>query len=1690
MQIFPKPIKNFTHESAKILETYNSIENAESKTLYKKFQAGTKVTILDEALGRKGTFSKIRVGDEELFCVSKQIKALPEVKKISANYIITNYTKPSPLSPVIDWTLKQTYLPYENKRDGNFSVVVQSDFESIVNRDHLLVIAEKAFYDGMYLLLRSKGLRSSREDIANLLNTYFIFGFVEDYFVDTRKCMPIKFLVSIPLRFLEGFNIGLSDEKTEDQIQYTITFNSLSIVSRVDSLISVFNNFSSDIEDFLNPNGVITGFDLELEVIYIREFLKSFITLLNASGHAFNEQANVTYDIGINKDYKIISVKYTFNGTTIEIPYGSIAVYNSLHPLDSKRVINYYLNLDEILRFFQEYKMQDFIQKFVIGPTPEFIKQNIVINDETYTNEDVEDLKKALKDLDSKRFLTNQEKAESDAVIEAATSLMKKFSNSLIPAEPNVYAAAKFASQTRFPTDYSQRAKERREQLKTEFGEAGEGIAEGARTGALNVAGLSDYDQLVALDKIRSEQNPNSTIPYFKIQVASRVITTFFRKLRSQELLLKILICKLQKLDPEDEETKRIFSQLGPELLQWFHYLSSLAFSNPGSLTKEDLENASQSGINFAFSAFSKQFKSGEFLYYFYLAIHRLSIKNTADFKSSFLSTFKFSVPPPSRTRSTFSDITQTIIAGLVDYLTNLLYEKLNELIEQSICRDESNPANAPFGLNNNIKNPLLSSAKNFDSNTSDQQQNLNQDRQEALFNAGLFSDREPEESSDLLKALIEDISCVLSPIETCELLNGNVDESVIDIIKSIIRRKYLPEMQELLDNSKIKLLFKQMGKNVDPEVCKQINTIADVNPASPSLKCTPQQLEARKKLLQDKLPAELVNDELKNFNRRKAREAQDIIDTLVNGSTKELDVPLLCGKGVEGLASPVNQTSLAAAKRQLDTLFSSVYDDFNSDSDSWTSNYISDEVVEVRDPDDEETILLHKNVKIINKNLYLNLLDTDSSTLQSINNNYNYSLEVKNKYIDPNTLELIDRLPEQEGVDKEQLKKTINDIINKPLWNVNVVDTGRNYNLSIKRLENVFLDKLTLEKDFPRPASTSQQEQRILDAIFDLFKSSLTNSRLFDKTDEKTIYTNEDGKISFEEKEGYKISRHIDGIPLINSFNLKKFPTPQQRACGIDPHFLNIKRLLRKALEDYKETICNYEEEPATGRKKPNPFEKAALKAGITLFFRVSVIDYITRALPIFSVFPIISLVDNKQYVQLLKIIFLEDMKLYGERFTKEFKEYTDEYFNELKEKGLVTDYTDSYDYFLASEINFASRKISRELKEKRLINTDSLFSSDLNSFLRTYKYAEDSSEVNDKIYLEEYILLEEEKFSYDVLTDFFTPITVNDDSSVTIGVSLVRKDGSGKDVIVSYEKNLNISLDDLRESVGTDVNVASQIFGIGEQPVRISIDDLKKQAKQGLFANEIFTIFNNNRDIFTFFVFYATLCTIDNQKAYMAYMQTKMSVYSVITSLIGDKGPNRNTYDGSSRDDIMSAIDKAMRSPFPMEEFSRNPELMRNGALEFFKAFIKIPVGIIKAEAEFSDPNISIASKISDGVQIPASIAWTFTNEEKRKELIKEAPLFFKRLRDNQRILPVFVPSFSLMPFLILPFPVGIAYLGINIIEEILYNIKLLQENEEEQTSEQTSESNQNKEKSVETATCSPEIKKRLEMEADGEV
>jgi hypothetical protein len=71
----------------------------------------------------------------------------------------------------------------------------------------------------MYLLLRSKGLKSSKADIDQILETYFIYGFVEDYFVDTRKCIPIKFLVSIPFRFLEATNVGPDNTKTEEQIE-------------------------------------------------------------------------------------------------------------------------------------------------------------------------------------------------------------------------------------------------------------------------------------------------------------------------------------------------------------------------------------------------------------------------------------------------------------------------------------------------------------------------------------------------------------------------------------------------------------------------------------------------------------------------------------------------------------------------------------------------------------------------------------------------------------------------------------------------------------------------------------------------------------------------------------------------------------------------------------------------------------------------------------------------------------------------------------------------------------------------------------------------------------------------------------------------------------------------------------------------------------------------------------------------------------------------------------------------------------------------------------------------------------------------------------------------------------------------------------------------------------------------------
>lgn len=1722
MQIFPKQYDYDTHEvinSSKgcyiLPETRDAINNpAESFSILR----GTGLRILEENVGAGNKFHKLiclnkkysdlEFFNREIWVESSNLKSLNLNKKksIFSTDVLDN---PSKNSPVIDWTTKEPFIPFSDSRTGKYSVVIESDFEAIASVEHLNIISKNAFYAGVDILLQSKGKLSGKAEIDRLLSEYWTFASVDEYYVDTRKCVPIKLLVSIPLRFLNGKNVVIDERPQQQKAAYFIKFKSSEIVQKIDGLIAGFLKYEEEINDFLTPNGVITAFSLSYEIFNIKTFLKSFIRILNEGGYAFNESIGAEYEIGINEDYKIVSVRFTDGTNFFEIPYSTIVVFSNIEPLNSKRTINYFLKIDQILRDFNNLKFKEFAEKNITFPKPEFIKKDITITIPEFNGLGIPpevtsaDISEAIKNSNKAKYISATMKGAMDII-----SNYREF-DSIVKSEKQ---RDKLVSSP----DVSKDAKEKT------FGQS---VSQ-------NLGQQFGYDEKLSATK--------NTL---------KILADVAIKLRLAQSAIKALTCTLKKIDPNDPEYQQFVEQIGPELNQWLGYLFTLAQTDAAKFKEEDVE-AMAINTGLAATPVALKFLPEDYLEAIYKLVNSAAavfavVQGFRSAKAGIKLVPTFKINKPKTPSSLMAQIVNAVVNTGLQILFKKLSEEIIDLVQKQLCVDESNPADYP-GLNDLFKNPL-DSTNIGDSNSKspeNERQNIKRDREESLRDAGILSaEQDGEAIVDLLKLLLDDISCVLTPREICGLLSDNVDENVVLIIKSIIKRKYLPEMRDLLEEQKLRLLFKEIGKRIDTTICDQINEIADSNPTAPSIQCSPQQLKLREELLNNKLPKELVNGQLTNYSKRKLAEAQDLARKIGDNFTFEFDKPLLCGSGEEGIISPLDDVSIDMARRRLDSLLSPAYSTFNSDAAEWKNAYVKQDKIEIKDEDGNHVFT--KDVNIINKPLYLNLADDSSSTISSTQDGFVYNFIVKNKFIGPEALEQIKALPETEGVNKELLVQEITTLLNTPLWNINIIDNNSSrYSVNIRRLEE---DYLTLQIDkknnisnllekFDNIVLNAKQEVKdsfgfddeprdpraflneINEYVFDNLKSSILNLKMFSKTAPYKVFKNEDNVIKTDlieaafglaqEDDDFVLTSYVDGTPFIKDFSLEKIPTLEQQLCGVDPHYLGIKKLKGEALQDFKDNFCNNVGDGDDDGTRPlNEFEKASLYICLKLMFRVYVTDYLSKILPIFSAYPLQSLVENNTYITLLEKLIREDMTIFGEKFNKDFEKYTEEYFQKLIKEGKIepefysisrfdtvaSNIPDisSYQYMIKKELKYCAKRINKELIDKKLIeNREELQNILATNFLKAYDYVEPDADLEDrpteKIYLEEYIrnLPEENAFfdesliPYAELFDFFEGN--NDDGLILGGLRLVYQDGENKVILFSKEVPTGRTKEEVME--------------LDDGPKTEYLNSLKQEVRNQFFNTDEYKTFANllpAEDMLSFLSIYSTFCCLDNQELFNSYLTTKQKIYSAIITLIGDKSYRNEGYDGNNnRDTTMALLRKLANSPFPMEELKRNPSLLGAGAMEMIKALLKIPIDIIRLEAEGSDPNISVAAKISTVSQIPLSLLWSFTPAEKRQELIKSAPVIFKRLRDNVRVLPVFLPSFGLMAAFLFPFPAGIAYLGINIAEEVLYNIRILSEVDEEVGSVGSAAKPPFSPSTVaQTIKCNPELQKKLQSEVDME-
>lgn len=128
--------------------------------------------------------------------------------------------------------------------------------------------------------------------------------------------------------------------------------------------------------------------------------------------------------------------------------------------------------------------------------------------------------------------------------------------------------------------------------------------------------------------------------------------------------------------------------------------------------------------------------------------------------------------------------------------------------------------------------------------------------------------------NTEVVKSSIDfmnDLSSVLTPVEICNFLENIPTEQSFQVVEELMKFEY-PQMAAVFNSrTKIRSLFKTLGKRVDPKICKVIRDNAEKITSQPELCFTEDANEIRKALLKKR---DLSDEEIENL-LTKERERQ-----------------------------------------------------------------------------------------------------------------------------------------------------------------------------------------------------------------------------------------------------------------------------------------------------------------------------------------------------------------------------------------------------------------------------------------------------------------------------------------------------------------------------------------------------------------------------------------------------------------------------------------------------------------------------------------------------------------------------------------------------------------------------------------------------------------------------------------------
>lgn len=840
---------------------------------YELLDDGTSVILLEEKIGYKGLWSriKVKIGDTyKIGYVKSRLNPIDRTKYKSHVANLSNENLPNYSAPEIDWVNQPPGIVYDDVHNGCYAVHYElDDVTSVENRDTFNSNLRRAYLEGSKLILQEKGFSS--DVIDSLLNQYFIFSRAEEWYINPRPCSTMRVLVAIPKRYINSssnissFNKQTSFKPKAPNKTYTSKkFNSyFEYRDYIDSLVNTLkhynialtgrtwecdpdnttfnllieaeqvNNLDQKISSFLKQNIPLAFATTQRDILSLSKeiwlgelellFDKDNLTLTEIKFKTFNNnKLSSLHELVKNTSYDALKTNYTSETPDTDVIFNSGVVSFLKDPVVlNKTSINYLLNYN--------------VEKDSINLENTIIDVNYEKNIETFLVE---------------RHYPNIYKFEFKPLnllqcsIDSATRL-ENLAKYKLPSEIEKFKRVRELAV--------------KNQIKNEGDPLSSAFAD------INLVVDKDIRVLLGMDLPRGN-TPKEKLMNFII-VAKRIDWGKFLAISSA--------CMAKYLSPEE------YRELLNKYQNAKKYLDTIAAN---SICNPYLTNALKT-------------------------VNMITIPE---------------FPVVSQNTSLVKQIEDAIIQMMFD----LLQQTIKSAIMNAAKACLSDP-NADFTNNSPQSTDNINDFLNNKNNNNDINNLLND-----FSNPSIDSEKA---KNDLIN-LIDDLSSCLTPKEICKLFNNStVNDEVIQIIISLVKRKYTDYSDKLCDRKSISNFFATLGNKIDLSFCSDLaNSDTPTAGDSVNVFCDGNKINnLREQLLKDKgLDQDLIDDLLKQIKDKEKKNLEDVFKLL--NSDKPFDVSLAPNVLCSMLPDEALGTFDEDQKNSIDSIFNSIYDVFDDEALEW----------------------------------------------------------------------------------------------------------------------------------------------------------------------------------------------------------------------------------------------------------------------------------------------------------------------------------------------------------------------------------------------------------------------------------------------------------------------------------------------------------------------------------------------------------------------------------------------------------------------------------------------------------------------------------------------------------------------------------------------------------------------------------